>query len=1071
VTDRPEHLSRDQGIRETPQGTAPDSTILELEERLAVLEHRLETSQRETVAIRERAVRERLRFETELDRHRRLLEDRSRRLERIRHDLERIRGYRLVRLALGLRAWARGPLSIARRRWWWFTASATSARERLLGGGPAGRRRTMASSTDERKLISALRADLRGSPAPTTDLVTIVISVRHGGPVLSRLLGRLLETDWPRAAVVLLGGDAASTASGEPPVEQAIDVLAARPDWTVTRQSGDPARLGPAHGSAVEAWSGEFVVFLHDDVEPFDRSWLARLVEAQRDRNAGAVGARMVHPRRPLARNTHPDEPADLTLEHGGIDFVIVDGMPRPRMIGSGTDPLAPSAKERSTRPAVSDACLLVPRDVLDVFAGTPGDDPASKAVEFCLTLWAHGRPVVYEGMSILWHHDPQSEKRPPDALEDPWQGVVDRWGPRLFREVFRDRIAGERRWSVDPLHIAITLTREDRAAPYGDWYTAHELGDALAAIGWRVSYIERHKDHWYDLDASVDVVVALLDLFDLTRIPRHVVTVAWIRNWTDRWLSHSWFNDYDIVLASSQRSKEMVDATSSKVAHLMPLATNPARFRPLAEDSALASDAAFVGSDWGEERGVATALPALAATGCRVRVWGRNWESDARMAPLAAGVLDYERVPAAYASAKIVVDDTASPTKPYGAVNSRVFDALAAGTIVVTDNGLGARELFDQDFPTWDSPETLVRQVETLLADDARREELVRRYRQIVLERHTYTRRAEELRTRLLDWTHASRVALHIGPQTWEHAPRWGDTHFGRDVQRQFERRGHPAVLLVFEERARAIATRCDIAIHIFGVRAPETRPCQIRLLWIISHPDRVTSELCAGYDAIFVASDLFLDHLRLRTQVPLIALHQATDPDRFHPDPTGPAHELLFVGNSRGVRRPIIDDLAGTSFDLAVYGGDWTPGLLDPKYFRGEWISNDELARYYSSASIVLNDHWQDMRDEGFISNRIYDALASGAFVVSDDVPGLDEEFDRGVVTYRRRDELIATIDRYLVDPDGRREVAERGRNAVLARHTFGHRVDTILGATTDLVARHPTAIADGPSPSRLD
>ena len=112
-------------------------------------------------------------------------------------------------------------------------------------------------------------------------------------------------------------------------------------------------------------------------------------------------------------------------------------------------------------------------------------------------------------------------------------------------------------------------------------------------------------------------------------------------------------------------------------------------------------------------------------------------------------------------------------------------------------------------------------------------------------------------------------------------------------------------------------------------------------------------------------------------------MALHQATDPERFHPDPTGPAHELLFVGSSRKVRRRILADLAGTSRDVAVYGGGWTPELLDPHRLRGEWIPNDQLRRYYSSAGIVLCDHYDDMRDEGFISNRAYDALACGAFV----------------------------------------------------------------------------------------
>ncbi len=1094
MTDRP----ADAGPDKSPDPAIPDAgTSLpaalpapqdpsppELQVRIGELERRLESAQSEIAAVRERANRERLRFEVELDRHRRLLENRSKRLEKVGQDLTRLRANRAVRIALAVRKLIRRPLSLARRSWWAMQGIGVTVRERTRGGASGSRRRTQASASEEQALLGALRSSIGVAPAPGNELVTIVVSVLHGGPLLLRCLAALGQTNWPRADIVLVGAIGADDGDA-PAVDRALAVVAARSGWTATRQADD-LPIGSGRQAAAAASEASFVAFVHDDVEPIDPGWLSRLVAAQRDRGAGAVGARLIHARRPSpGPRTKPgpaDEPADLTLEHRGIDFAMTGGMPRPRLIGRGDDPLEPVAAERTTRPAVVDSCLLIPRDAIEAFVAVPAADPLAATVEFCLALWAARRPVVYEGSAVLWHHAPQLEQARPGvvapataiaaaaAAEDPWQDVVDRWGPRLFREVFRDRLGSERSWSGDPLHVAITLTKDDNAAPYGDWYTAHELGDALAALGWRISYIERYQDLWYELDASVDVVIALLDLFDLSRIPRGVVTIAWVRNWTDRWLSHPWFNDFDIVLASSARSKELIEAGSTKQAHLMPLATNPARFRPGVAHPAVASDAVFVGSHWGEERGVASALPALAASGRIVRVWGRNWDRDPGMADLSGGVLDYEDVPAAYASSKIAVDDTASPTKPYGAVNSRLFDALAAGTIVVTDNELGVRELFDEDFPTWSTPEDLVDQVDRLLGDEERRTELAKRYRDIVLERHTYARRAEEFRSRLHDWLEARRFGLQIGPQTWKDAEHWGDLPFARDVQRQLERRGHPSVVLVFQEQADPVATRCDASIHIFGVRAPKTRLGQVNLLWVISHPDRVTSELCASYDVIFVASDVFLEHLKARTDVPLVPLHQATEPERFFPEPGGPVHELLFVGNSRGVRRPIIDDLAGSPFDLSVYGGSWTPELIDPKHLKGEWIPNDELRRYYAGAAIVLNDHWQDMRDEGFFSNRLYDALASGAFIVSDDVPGMDREFDDGVVTYRRRDDLIVELDRYLADPEARRAVAGRGRAAVLARHTFGHRAETILDSTRRLLAEQPASISDGPMPARL-
>jgi hypothetical protein len=168
--------------------------------------------------------------------------------------------------------------------------------------------------------------------------------------------------------------------------------------------------------------------------------------------------------------------------------------------------------------------------------------------------------------------------------------------------------------------------------------------------------------------------------------------------------------------------------------------------------------------------------------------------------------------------------------------------------------------------------------------------------------------------------------------------------------------------------------------------------------------------------------------------------------DPDRFWPDPTGPAEELLFVANSRKIQRRIVADLAGTEHDLSVYGHGWTSDLINLRFVKGDLIPNADLRRHYSSAKIVLNDHWDDMRAEGFISNRIYDAVACGAFVISDHVDGIEEEFGGAVVTYREAAELEPLIGRYLADGAERKRLGELGRDIVVERHTFDQRAGVL-------------------------
>jgi len=160
--------------------------------------------------------------------------------------------------------------------------------------------------------------------------------------------------------------------------------------------------------------------------------------------------------------------------------------------------------------------------------------------------------------------------------------------------------------------------------------------------------------------------------------------------------------------------------------------------------------------------------------------------------------------------------------------------------------------------------------------------------------------------------------------------------------------------------------------------------------------------------------------------------------------------------------VLRPVPRDLLPTGHDLAIWGANWN-GLIDTTYVVGEHVPNDELRRVYSSAGIVLNDHWDDMREHGYISNRIYDALACGAFVVSDDVPGLSERFGDAVACYGSAEELRELVDRFLADPGECRRRGALGRELVTAQHTFARRVDELLA----LVEKH----VSGPShPRRL-
>jgi len=149
-------------------------------------------------------------------------------------------------------------------------------------------------------------------------------------------------------------------------------------------------------------------------------------------------------------------------------------------------------------------------------------------------------------------------------------------------------------------------------------------------------------------------------------------------------------------------------------------------------------------------------------------------------------------------------------------------------------------------------------------------------------------------------------------------------------------------------------------------------------------------------------------------------------TDTDRFPPtsiEVKNNRHELLFVGNSRGIFRKILKDLLPTEFDFAVYG-EHSLENIPQQYLKNTYLPNEKLYQYYGSADILLNDHWDDMKSKGFISNRIYDGHAAGAFIIYDKVEYM-EDLENYIVTYKSKEELNELINYYLKYPDERKQI----------------------------------------------
>lgn len=278
-----------------------------------------------------------------------------------------------------------------------------------------------------------------------------------------------------------------------------------------------------------------------------------------------------------------------------------------------------------------------------------------------------------------------------------------------------------------------------------------------------------------------------------------------------------------------------------------------------------------------------------------------------------------------------------------------------------------------------------------------------------------------------------------------------WGDTHFARDLARALRSLGHEVVIDHREGFYRPTLRHDDIALVLRGPIRYLPSPEQVNLAWVISHPDTITREEVAGFDGVVAASIAWARRRSADWDMPIEPLLQATDPVRFRPDAAQPdsGAKVLFVGNSRKTYRAIVRDAVESGVPLTVYGADWEP-FLPPGLVAATHLDNAKLSAAYRAAGVVLNDHWDDMRAEGFISNRLFDAAASAARVVSDDVAGLAGLFGRSVQVARSRDDLVRLCT--LEDPDAVFG-SESDRIAVATRVAREHSFAARAGALIDL------------------
>ncbi len=105
------------------------------------------------------------------------------------------------------------------------------------------------------------------------------------------------------------------------------------------------------------------------------------------------------------------------------------------------------------------------------------------------------------------------------------------------------------------------------------------------------------------------------------------------------------------------------------------------------------------------------------------------------------------------------------------------------------------------------------------------------------------------------------------------------------------------------------------------------------------------------------------------------------------------------------------------------------------------------NELPGFYPRCAINFNCTSKQMK--GAVNQRVFDVPATGSFVLTDWREQIENLFEpeKEVICFHQPEEAGELIRRYLAHPGERTAVAEAARKRILAKHTYEHRLLTIM------------------------
>ena len=521
---------------------------------------------------------------------------------------------------------------------------------------------------------------------------------------------------------------------------------------------------------------------------------------------------------------------------------------------------------------------------------------------------------------------------------------------------------------------------------------------------------------------------------------------------------------NFDLIAVASPTYKEEIARLGLKTI-FTPQFTNPEKFF-YEYDAAKAYDILFVGRPGYERISAKWAIE----SGFDVALFGSGWQEKAPAKYFKGDYIDNAELHKYYASAKIVLNDTREDMKRAGFISNRVFDVTASGGFLISDYMPEIEQFYGDSIPMFKSKEELKNLIEYYLEHPDERTQKAKRAQEITLKNFTNKIIAEKIMNAAQDLSFTESVSnlaentLAIKMPWGSEANLIGDYWLGIDLDKGLKNVGFATRdyyyddgfhednfyqtadnLLYLQFKYNRTDFEDDKKAKIMYLYFPTFIPDKGKFINTKDefryNTDAHLNNDLEYFDIIATPAKEVYKELQ-QNDYPTAFIPQFTNPEKFHSSPDDNLKtDLLFVGSTWYDRVSALYAVE-LGYDIAIYGLNWQE-KVDKKYIKGIFIDNNELYRYYSSAKIVLSDHADDLSAMGLVPNRLYDATACGAFVISEYSPYIEEIFGDNIPMFKDKEEFKKLVDFYLAHPEERAKKAKRAQEITLNGYT-----NTIIG-----------------------